>query len=147
MSSETKHCNTCDTTKPVGDFHGRAASNDGLAAKCKLCQRAYDRARLYAPHRVAAREAYQQTDAFKASAQAAAKRWKDVHPRRRAAHAAVAYAIRTGKLVRQACEVCGYTHKVEAHHDDYDKPLDVRWLCIPHHKKRHMDLRDQGVVL
>jgi hypothetical protein len=41
-----------------------------------------------------------------------------------------------GRLIRQPCEVCG-EKKVEAHHDDYDKPLDVRWLCKAHHTDVH----------
>jgi ribosomal protein S27AE len=47
-----------------------------------------------------------------------------------------AYAIKTGKLVRQPCEQCGKA-KSEAHHDDYSKPLTVRWLCRPHHGAVH----------
>jgi hypothetical protein len=35
-------------------------------------------------------------------------------------------------LVPQPCEVCGAT-KVEKHHPDYSKPLEVRWLCREHH--------------
>jgi hypothetical protein len=47
-------------------------------------------------------------------------------------------AIRSGKLVRGLCEVCGAA-KPEAHHDDYSKPLDVRWLCSKHHKQLHRE--------
>ena len=49
-------------------------------------------------------------------------------------------AVASGRLVRGSCEVCGEV-KVHGHHDDYDKPLDVRWLCRPHHEKLHKELR------
>ncbi len=45
-------------------------------------------------------------------------------------------AINDGTLVRQPCEVCG-AKKVDAHHEDYDKSLDVRWLCRVHHRLHH----------
>lgn len=50
-------------------------------------------------------------------------------------------AIRKGYLMRQPCEVCGTEINVEAHHDDYDKPLDVRWLCKTHHAEHHLNER------
>lgn len=37
---------------------------------------------------------------------------------------------------RPPCEVCGAT-RAEAHHEDYDRPLDVRWLCHRHHMELH----------
>ena len=45
--------------------------------------------------------------------------------------------IRKGFLIPQACEVCCTTLNVEAHHDDYSKPLHVRWLCVIHHREHH----------
>ena len=48
----------------------------------------------------------------------------------------VYHAIRAGKLVKQPCEVCG-SELVEAHHDDYNYPLQVRWLCKKHHTDWH----------
>lgn len=44
--------------------------------------------------------------------------------------------IRRGKLVRKPCEVCGDS-KSQAHHDDYSKPDDIRWLCHMHHLEVH----------
>lgn len=41
-------------------------------------------------------------------------------------------AIKKGLLIRKPCEVCG-AEKVHAHHEDYLKPLEVRWLCPKHH--------------
>ena len=46
-------------------------------------------------------------------------------------------AILNGVLVRGCCENCGDTKKIDAHHDDYSKPLKVRWLCKSCHKKLH----------
>jgi hypothetical protein len=44
-------------------------------------------------------------------------------------------ALREGELVRPtSCQDCGVVCKPEGHHDDYDKPVDVRWLCIPCHR-------------
>ena len=52
------------------------------------------------------------------------------------AHGRVTYALKTGTLVRQPCLVCGET-KSDAHHPDYDKPLEVEWLCRFHHSAVH----------
>lgn len=46
------------------------------------------------------------------------------------------WAVKTGKLTKLPCEVCGDV-KVQAHHDDYAKPLEVRWLCRRHHVEHH----------
>ncbi len=55
-----------------------------------------------------------------------------------------AYAMRKGKLIPQPCEVCGAfpilrdgRRGVHGHHDDYSKPLEVRWLCNVHHGEAH----------
>ena len=45
-------------------------------------------------------------------------------------------ATRLGVIKRQPCEICNEM-KVDAHHDDYNKPLDVRWLCRKHHNQHH----------
>jgi hypothetical protein len=71
--------------------------------------------------------------------------------RRRAANAAH-IALRAGVIARQPCEVCGKEGSevmqngqrrgiVQMHHDDYNKPLDVRWLCRKHHRSWHADNR------
>ena len=46
--------------------------------------------------------------------------------------------IRRGNLIRQPCEDCD-NPRTDAHHDDYDKPLKVRWLCRKHHRQIHPD--------
>lgn len=60
------------------------------------------------------------------------------------AHNLVETAIQQGVIVPAPCEVCGKTgtmrdgrRDVQAHHDDYNKPLEVRWLCQKHHHEWH----------
>jgi hypothetical protein len=45
--------------------------------------------------------------------------------------------IKAGKLSKGPCEVCGTNENVESHHDDYTKPMDIRWLCRKHHREHH----------
>ena len=52
------------------------------------------------------------------------------------ARARLRRAITLGHIKRQPCEVCG-DPKSHGHHDDYSKPLDVRWLCHAHHCEAH----------
>ncbi|NIO76290.1 MAG: hypothetical protein GTN69_10510 [Armatimonadetes bacterium] len=56
------------------------------------------------------------------------------------AHAKVAAAIQSGDLVRPGlCSECNAECKPVAHHDSYDKPLNVRWLCRSCHGKHHAE--------
>ena len=61
------------------------------------------------------------------------------HPKEHSARSKVHHAVRVGNITPQPCEVCG-SDKVQAHHDDYDKPLEVRWLCRKHHRALHKEL-------
>ncbi len=57
------------------------------------------------------------------------------------AHAEVKKALAKGILTKQPCVVCGSLKSI-AHHEDYDKPLDVVWYCQSHHRLRHSELGD-----
>jgi hypothetical protein len=67
------------------------------------------------------------------------KKWAKINSHKVKAHAIVARAIRTGRLLRENCEKCGLS--AQAHHDDYLKPLNVRWLCTKHHNDHHNEMR------
>ena len=44
-------------------------------------------------------------------------------------------ALRNGLLKRpDKCSRCGLIGKIEGHHPDYDKPLEVIWLCRKCHR-------------
>lgn len=70
-------------------------------------------------------------------------RWGLLHRLQRQAHSAVSVALKNGTITKTVCVVCG-ADRVEGHHDDYSKPLEVVWLCRPHHGERHAALRKEG---
>lgn len=56
-------------------------------------------------------------------------------------------ALKNGTLIRpNNCETCGKKPKpfrdgrsgINAHHNDYNKPLDVTWLCATCHRQWHL---------
>lgn len=67
-------------------------------------------------------------------------------PIKSAARRAVRHAIERGDLVRQPCEAC-QASKAHGHHDDYSKPLEVRWLCSAHHLAHHRAERKKAKSL
>lgn len=163
-----KRCHDCDLVKPAEEFHRNRQGSDGLQARCKLCQkvrikiwreqqggrekhaagqRRYlarkrgdligNEKRSLNPERSAAvAKNWRRNNKDKTSA--AFVRWRNRYPNIWRAHRAVLGAIRAGKLSPQPCEVCRTNQDVHAHHDDYLKRLDVRWLCRDHHQAWHV---------
>ena len=139
--TSSKECFKCKTVKPLTGFYKHHAMADGHLNKCKECTkndatehrnkniekiREYDRRRGKEPERARA-------------AQEISKAWRAEDKRRTSVHCKVFRALRDGVLVRQPCIRCGAIKSV-AHHEDYDKPLDVMWLCQPCHKQRHKEI-------
>ena len=116
-----KRCRICGELLPHAAFYRNTTGADGLRTECKDCKRAIERARY-------------QSDRGQAVARAKNQRAK-ANGKRRARDTA-RNAARRGIIQRQPCEVCGRTD-VHAHHEDYARPLDVRWLCPAHHGEIH----------
>lgn len=59
-----------------------------------------------------------------------ARRYDELNREKRRAHFALKNEVRKGRIVPPACcEQCGAEQRLHGHHEDYSKPLDVRWLC------------------
>lgn len=64
------------------------------------------------------------------------KEWRNKNPEKDRAHYMMNGAVRYGRLHRAPnCEVCGIACKTEGHHEDYSKPLEVKWVCKQCHVK------------
>lgn len=73
----------------------------------------------------------------------ATQRFRRNNPEKARAYSAIGNAIRSGKLQKpDSCKKCMKKKKVEAHHHDYSKPLDVTWLCKQCHLGLHRKLRE-----
>ena len=140
-----KECFKCKTVQPLTEFYKHQAMADGHLNKCKTCTkndvathrlqnlekiRAYDRRRAKLQHRINKSVEFN-------------KRWRSNDPRRPKAHNAVARALKSGQLIRLPCFRCN-KEKTEAHHEDYNQPLSVIWLCSVCHHQRHQELKAQS---
>lgn len=149
--SELKRCFKCGQTLPRTEFYKHPRMADGLLGKCKTCTKRdvkenedkneqrtkeYKREWGLRPESMEKKAAYRRTDAGKKAVRKSMANWLEKNPHKRSAQISVGNAIRDGKLVRLPCGICGNT-TADAHHDDYSKPLEVRWLCRKHHAEWH----------
>lgn len=125
-----KTCNQCGEVKPFSEYYFHKGT-------CKPCYRVKVKA-----EKRANKEHYRAYDKARPRRQSPgaerrrSRQYRANNPEKVEAHAQTNAAIRDGDLVRQPCEQCGEL-KVDAHHDDYSKPLVVRWLCRSCHNEHH----------
>jgi len=148
-----KSCRKCGKKKPLSKFYRHKQMLDGHLNICIECVkarvniyrkenieqiRAYDRKRSMEPHRVFARKSYAKTKQGKLAIKRAHENYKKNYPIKQKAHNILCNAVRDKKIIaKNSCEQCGSTRFVQGHHDNYTKPLDVRWLCISCHRHWH----------
>ena len=146
-----KRCFKCKTTQDIDQFYEHPQMSDGHLGKCKKCCRSdslanraknIDKIREYDRLRGNRQsQDYYKSEKYRKSHNIASEKYRINNPQKRNAHMVVDSAIRSGALKRMPCGVCGDVLS-EAHHEDYNKPLDVQWLCQKHHKIRHKKLRE-----
>lgn len=133
-------CRVCGEHKPPEDYYAHRKTGVVVDERCKPC----NRARVLAHRNANLDEARaQQRSRRNAAAERAGRvrraskeSYERTRPVKEMARSLVSRAIASGRLVKQPCESCGEA-KAHAHHDDYSKPLEVRWLCTTHHAEWH----------
>ena len=142
----TKTCFKCGEEKDLEEFYRHPQMADGHLGKCKKCTKEDVRA-----NRAARRKQYSEYEAgrYKDRVESGymAKAQKLYRQRNRAKYQCrnrFDYALRAGKITKpDTCSECGVGGiEIQSHHDDYEKPYDVKWLCLFCHRALH----DQVVV-
>lgn len=149
-----KRCRECGKEKELKEFYAHSQMKDGHLNKCIDCVKVrvsdhrtrnlekvhlYDRERGRSEKRLA----LNRERSRKRSAQYAIYKTAWAKRNRIKVNAALKArrAVQKGDIAKKSCEVCGAV-KVQGHHDDYSKPLEVRWLCQKHHKELHRRYKD-----
>lgn len=123
-----KKCPKCKRSKKLDCFYG------GGQSWCKKCQGdRYKNDKNYRKKFIEGRKKYLKTEQYKKlHRKDSFLNW--IRNRKKViARQKVYYALKTGKLERKRCEVCGDS-RVQAHHKNYNKPYEVEWLCIKDHR-------------
>ena len=137
VMSYIKGCFKCGQDKEISEFYKHSRMADGHLNKCKECTkrdvrkdrqvseraRTYDRKRSQSPER-------------KRKLNKLTKRMRAKFPEKYKARNKLYAAVRDGRLEKpEECSKCGeIPRQLEAHHEDYDKPLEVIWLCTRCHR-------------
>jgi len=145
-----KICGSCRKKKKETEFYKH--KRDGLQSICKDCKREQMKEYNKTPKRreynnkVAEKltkegyfkEYFSRPEVKKRRTEQQKKYYNDLKQRyKHLARWVLNKRIKSGKVIKEPCEVCG-AKKVEGHHKDYSKPLDVIWLCKKHHQKLHL---------
>lgn len=137
-----KRCRRCDKEKEIYDYYTHPGMADGHLNICKECVR--ERARKYSRSQQG-REHDKQRNKTKKR-----KEWlieyqrkrRKKFPKRNWARGVLNRSVRNGDIDKpEMCEVCNSVKKLEGHHDDYNKTLEVRWLCGGCHRSLHDQLK------
>lgn len=151
-----KICSRCHQEISLDNFYSDNRSLDGKQSACKFCQLKYQKEyrtnneelkkhnrSIYAKkkkdirekRRIEGKEQYKKfSEHYKFNSY---KRRKE-KPGEVEATRKLNVAINSGKIIRPSnCQKCGENIKVDGHHEDYNKPFEVTWLCRSCHLTLH----------
>ena len=137
-------CGTCKIYKSNSEYYEDGKTAVGISSVCKSCHiacairtRDPENARQNNVIYMRRARALNPIKFLERDRLAGAKKRK-LSPEKVAARNAVNSAVKRGDLVKpKSCENCGQEKRLTGHHDDYTKPLMVRWLCYSCHGKEH----------
>ena len=134
-----KTCFKCKRELPIDCFYKHLQMADGHLNKCKECTKTDT-----IQNRLKNVNYYRSYDKARGSRQCCdyVAKYRKLNPEKYRATSMVNRMVRNGQLLKQNCEVCG-AKQTHAHHEDYSRPLDVRWLCPPCHAERHKTIKKQ----
>ena len=137
MLSELK-CSFCEEYKTIDDFSKVKSTTRGRAYICRHCMRKTKRD-YYVGNRdkmlTASANVYQKN---LANIKIRHRQYEKAHPEKRRAKSVVRRALKKGIITRPGeCSNCAMPCKPDGHHDDYSRPLKVRWLCRSCHTIHH----------
>jgi len=104
---------------------------DGHLNQCKDCRPSVPRVNQREHNKT-----YFATENGRNKTRKSKRKWQAKNPKKCYAHDDVWRAVKNGILKKAPCEVCG-SENVHAHHCNYDKVLEVMWLCRTHHREWH----------
>lgn len=131
-----KVCSKCGSYKPWSGFYKNTRYADGYQGVCRECQNKRMRELELSGVRDEVVKRYRKSNKGRAVKVKNQAKYAASNPEKCKAHGIVSRAIKAGQLTRGQCEVCN-AENAHAHHDDYTKPLDVKWLCHKHHVEYH----------
>lgn len=131
----SKVCIKCGADKELEEFYKVSSKgNKLLRATCKRCMNLKSNKYQKTPHgRNSTNKASSKYRRTKKGKEVDSKRYWNA-PEKVRARANLKYHLDKGHIQKEPC-FCGET-KVEGHHEDYSKPLDVEWLCKKHHTEK-----------
>lgn len=130
-----KTCFKCGERKPRVEFYKHSGMRDGRLNKCKECARSD--VRRNRKDKIDYYRAYDRTRGNRQTPEYL-KQYNENNPIKYGARTMVNNAVRDGRLAKpEKCEECESSGRLHGHHDDYAKPLEVRWLCAACHRQWH----------
>lgn len=121
-----KRCPRCENVLPRDRFPRNKNRPDGLHAYCLACNREKQANDRQTKWHKEMRKRYRSSP----RGRRAYERYYEKSAPKRRAQIDVMNALNRGDLIKpERCESCGEARRLDGHHDDYAKPLDVRWLC------------------